>query len=301
METRTARTDVHRPAELVTEDYEYAFSYDGHPTEGDRAATVPLVSMLIEDGWRFDGVHGGDTCDHCGARLRYVAVMKHTPTKTLIRVGETCLSNRFDLATEDFHRLRKAAQLDRQKQKVKAERERWFAVDEDRFIAFEWASTQVTDGAFGWEGLRHKFVHQVNRYGSVSDRFVRAIMRDMVRTERFAEERAAREAERRPVVEGRIEVVGEVVSVKWHDNAYGGRLVMTVKDDRGFAVWGSVPSALENSTEWDEEKQEWTGRGQVEQGDRVRFTATIEKSDRDETFAFFKRPTKAEFIELEEE
>jgi hypothetical protein len=54
---------------------------------------------------------------------------------------------------------------------------------------------------------------------------------------------------------------------------------MTVRDDRGFLVWGSVPAAL----------------GGIEQGDRVQFNATVTKSDRDETFGFFKRPTKAQF------
>jgi hypothetical protein len=71
-----------------------------------------------------------------------------------------------------------------------------------------------------------------------------------------------------------------VLSVKWQENDFGGREVMTVKDDRGFLVWGSTPHAIDS----------------VQKGDRVRFVANVERSDRDETFGFFKRPRKAEVV-----
>lgn len=92
---------------------------------------------------------------------------------------------------------------------------------------------------------------------------------------RIAAEQAS-EPEPSPVVEGRIRVTGTVRSTKWVDNAYGGSLKMLVVDDRGFKVWGSVPSALS-----------------VERGDRVAFTATVKASDDDETFGFYSRPAKA--------
>lgn len=79
-----------------------------------------------------------------------------------------------------------------------------------------------------------------------------------------------------PVVEGRVQITGTVRSTKWVDNAYGGSRKMLVVDDRGFKVWGTVPSALS-----------------VERGDRVSFTATVTASDDDETFGFYSRPTKA--------
>lgn len=97
---------------------------------------------------------------------------------------------------------------------------------------------------------------------------------------RIAAEKAA-EPEAAPVVTGRVEVTGKVVSTKWVDG-YGPRAravkKMVVLDDRGFRVYGTVPTAI---------------RG-VERGERVTFTATVEASDDDETFGFFKRPTKAQ-------
>lgn len=276
-----ARTDVHSPTNLITEDYEYAYSYDSHPEEGDQRYTWPILQALIAEGWHFGQVHGGETCDHCGHRLRYVAVLKHMPTHTLIKVGEQCLDNRFDLATEDFHRLRKEAKLNRERRALKDKRAEWFAINPDREIAFTWASEQVSEGHFGYEGMRHKFVHSINRWGDTSDKFVRAIMRDMARTELREWKRERERAELKPVIEGKgIVIEGEVLSVKWQENDFGGRFVTTVKDDRGFIVWGSRPSKIH-----------W------EKGDRVRFKAgTVTKSDRDETFGFFKRPTSAEVI-----
>jgi hypothetical protein len=56
---------------------------------------------------------------------------------------------------------------------------------------------------------------------------------------------------------------------------------MLVRDDRGFKVWGTVPSSLPNT----------------DRGDKVTFTASVERSNNDETFGFFKRPSKATLIE----
>lgn len=276
METRT---DIHRPVALITEDYEFAYAFDAHPEEGDRAACIPFVNMLLADGYKFGGVYGDGQCSHCGQHIRYTAVLKHIPTKTLIRVGEQCLDNRFALATEEFQALRKAAKLNRDRIKLSDRRAAWYAINPDREIAMGFCVASVSAGDYGYEGMRYNFVHNVNRYGETSDRFVQAIMRDMVRTDAREEKRAAEKAQAVPVpvIEGRTSVSGEVVSVKWQENDFGGREVMTVRDDRGFLLWGSVPSSLDG----------------IEKGERVSFMATIQRSDRDETFGFFKRPSKA--------
>ena len=51
-----------------------------------------------------------------------------------------------------------------------------------------------------------------------------------------------------------------------------------------FRVWGSVPASLEDA----------------ERESRITFTATVTASDRDAKFGFFKRPTKAQVIEIAE-
>jgi hypothetical protein len=99
-----------------------------------------------------------------------------------------------------------------------------------------------------------------------------------------AERKAERERERADEVRvpcpiGRVTIVGKVVSVDEKDTDFGTRYVMTVRDDSGFVVWGSQPSALDPSV-----------------GDRIEFTASVERSDRDECFGFFKRPSKARLL-----
>ena len=94
----------------------------------------------------------------------------------------------------------------------------------------------------------------------------------------------AREAAKRPVQEGRYEIQGSIVSTKWQESPFGygnSTLKMLVEVD-GFKVWGSVPRGFD---------------GPLERGDRVAFTATVEKSQDDESFGFFKRPTKARRLE----
>jgi hypothetical protein len=278
------RTDVHSPRNLVTEDYEF-LGCGNFPTAeliGYSPLIEPRAQDLLRDGWGFAENESSGGCYHCGASLIYYAILMHMPTKKFIRVGEQCLDNRFDLASAEFHRLRTERRLNRARRTRESRRIEWMARDQDREIAFAWATYMVdVEGQFGFDGMRHSYVHTVNRGEWMpSDKFTRAIMRDMARTERIAAEREAERLAATPVVEGRQQIVGEVLSTKWKENAYGGRLVMTVKDDRGFMVWGSVPSTLDN----------------LDRGDRVSFTATVSVSDTDETFGFFKRPTKAEVL-----
>lgn len=95
--------------------------------------------------------------------------------------------------------------------------------------------------------------------------------------------RMEREAENSaPVPEDRIQVTGKVVKTDWKDGYQGNsRHVMIVLDDRGFRVWGTVPRVLSST---------------VEAGVRVTFLARLERSDRDETFGFFSRPSKAALV-----
>lgn len=86
-----------------------------------------------------------------------------------------------------------------------------------------------------------------------------------------------------PVPTGRIVITGKVAALKTVDGFRPGSSVekVTVLDDRGFKVYGTLPSGLYRA----------------ERGDRVTLTATLEPSEKDETFGFFSRPTKADFLD----
>lgn len=96
--------------------------------------------------------------------------------------------------------------------------------------------------------------------------------------------------------EGRYVITGTIVKVKreedrFHPNYYGNRAPYykykwTVQDDRGFKVFGTVPSAFE-----------WSDEGEADvylPGKRVQFTGTVTRSDRDASFGFVKIPKKVE-------
>jgi hypothetical protein len=175
--------------------------------------------------------------------------------------------------------------------------EEWKAADPRNAEAIDFLVERVEEsGDHGFNGFYFDLLTKARRYGSLSERQVDAALNAKTRQQERDARRAADEQDRRPVVEGTIQIEGEVVSTKWQENAYGGRAVMTVKDDRGFLVWGSVPSALDFIDEPGSEPGDPGFQRALGRGDRVRFTATVTASDRDECFGFFKRPRNAQWL-----
>ena len=80
---------------------------------------------------------------------------------------------------------------------------------------------------------------------------------------------------------GKMEIYGEVVSVKTQRFGYTSTLKMLIHDDRGFKVFGTVPSNLTLPV---------TGK-------RVKLTATIKPSDNDTNFGYYSRPSNACLME----
>lgn len=85
--------------------------------------------------------------------------------------------------------------------------------------------------------------------------------------------------------DGRNTFVGEIACTKEVDGYYGTTLKMLIIEERGFKIWGTAPIAL-----WDDHS------GDV-RGWKIEFDAALDASDKDDTFAFFKRPTKVSIIE----
>ena len=115
----------------------------------------------------------------------------------------------------------------------------------------------------------------------------------------WAAEREIENANAEAIVNGKQIITGEIISTKVVDGfAYGQRVVkMVVKDDRGFKVWGTVPQAIldagvyRSEMKFDADANYWNY--DVLKGQRVTFTATVQASNDDDKFGFFKRPTKA--------
>jgi hypothetical protein len=289
------RTDVHAPSSPKFDPEAYAFSgvFDNDSDWGDHAARRQAVSALVDQGYSF-GHGGSNSCGHCGAQIRYAALMVRADVKEFIFVGQDCLNNRFEELTKaEFQALRKTAKLnkDRATRKEKAD-----AI----FAANPWLSEIPTYGGDFLDSL-----YERARDGKeLSERQIEtgqvALQRAKEREVKFQAQAAADAvliAQGVQAPEGKVTVTGEVVSVKWHDNDFGGALKMVVQSDEGWKVWVTVPKSLQGTSAL-VSGGEWKFTEDVSAGQRVEFTATLTRSDRDPLFAFGKRPTKAKILDF---
>ena len=277
--TTTTRQDPHSPRNLDPRAYSFVgVIYYGTDVDLINCADNDrCTAALKRSAW---SGHTDCQCDHCGSRYMYGCVFQHKPTGEHIAVGHVCADDAFDGLTSaiDF-------QMKRVKKQVAAARK----TDRARKAAAEFVAKH--------EGLKEAFEvdhHIINdiesrlrQWGSISDKQVELVFkigRQMVDREA---EKAKEVANAGPMPEGRIEIEGEVIHTKWQDNpfAYGAStLKMLVRLADGNKVWGTMPTSL---TDCDTDK-----------GDTVKFTATVEVSDDDKHFGFFKRPAKAERVAL---
>ena len=278
------RTDVHRPSAMDPEAYELEGFADFHGLDGYRPTR--RISELVDEGYHFGGDYGGGAgaCGHCGAHIRYAALMSHKKSMTLIWVGEQCLDNRFDsgMTKDEFQRMRKLARLNSER-RAKSEK---IAELCEAHPLLAWLTYWGTDSQAELGSFLSSLAWKLDKYGELSPRQIETAEAAIVRETNWRVEREERQARedaepKTEVPEGRQVVTGEVLSTKWVENDFGGSTKMLVKDDRGFKVWGTVPSAIVFD---------------VEKGSRVSFTATLKRSDDDECFGFSSRPTKAEVL-----
>lgn len=290
------RTDIHRPGSPDFNPADYnchgVFDLENEDTRPIRLATV---TALIGAGYSFsDAPHGGGQCSHCGHwPLRYVALMSHEPTKTLMHVGETCLDGRFSLSKGEFAKLRKAAKLNRHRS-AKQEQRDALIVETPELAELLDDNSQIV---YGWGDFLPSLAEQFRRNGTLSQRQIDAAVKCIVKgRERIARrqvEDARRAAAARtlaPLPAGRVEITGTIKSVKVKPGDFGNRMVMVVTAEGDLAGWtldGTLPSSLD------------PGFGSLDEfeGKRVRFTAALKASEKVPGYAWTNRPTKAAYID----
>lgn len=297
------RTDRHRPSapEFDPEAYDCWGVFDLRPEWGDGGHRMRTVNAALEAGYRFASHQVSGQCGHCGAGLRYVALMLHEGSKEMIWVGETCLAGRFESLTKtQFAELRKTAKLDRERQA--------------RLVAFQelcldcpalvWATYAANIGSAGvgdqtWGEVNDKdwaigvldgIARKARQYGDLStkqaeliERLVGELETAEVETAKRAAARAQEEADAKPVPVGKVVIEGEVLVVKAQANDFdpwGGSVLKMLVAGDGWKVWGTVPRAIDG----------------VDKGARVRFTATVKAKDGEPSFGYYSRPSKAEVL-----
>ncbi len=122
-----------------------------------------------------------------------------------------------------------------------------------------------------WQGAKD-IAGKVRIFGALSEKQAAVLERE------FSNRAATTETTDAP--SGKQVITGEILSTKFVDNAFNGAIKMLVRDDRGFKVYGTRPTSLDGA----------------QRGCRVTFSATLEVSKDDTTFAFFSRPTKGALL-----
>lgn len=123
---------------------------------------------------------------------------------------------------------------------------------------------------------RFRFLTWQGKFSAMTEKQLDAAVR-AIETERAKIE--AKKAIIAPAA-GKLTFEGEVIKSAWYDNDFGGGgIKVTVKTAEGWLAFGTLPRRL-----WRDDN--------TETGQRIRIEATLETSDRDPAFLFFKRPTK---------
>lgn len=271
--------------------YTYETDFDSQPEPPvftDETAHITWALGLLEASPTSDFPERYQ-CDHCGAHIRYVVVLKHEPTGDFIAIGQDCATERFNEPDRITYLVKRSAQ------RRAAAKER--AENDAKLSAFGAANPGLLeffqDYSDAYEaGVRHysdSFVLDVGRkltkYGDISERQISAVGKAFARdgekeAERFAA--ALDTTPKTPIPSGRQVVTGRIVSQKWVDGDYGSQLKFLVESTEGFRVWGTKPASLDAA----------------EVGDTVSFTATLKPSSDDQYFGFGSRPTKGVVVKV---
>lgn len=139
---------------------------------------------------------------------------------------------------------------------------------------------ESTAGSEKYREILSDMSSQFEKRGSLSERQISFILKIKETARKKALEKA-RLPEPSPVPDppGRMLLKGEVLSIKYKENHFGGGWKIVFVDQQGFRLYGSLPSLfIEN------------GEPVISPGEVIVFEADVEKSSDDPNFGFFKRP-----------
>lgn len=293
--SRKPRTDIHRPGSITPSDYVFLVYYffdpyidgSGKPNPGPG---VEEAEKILQNGTRAETgrIQSMYNCTVCGAHYKEGAVLKHIPTGNLITMGHDC-SDKYELQSDwtdieiaaDRHRLAKQAVASR----IRNVETRKAIMDgnSDLSKAFAYGEDQLgKNESSEWRRGRintlNDIANKFYKYSSLSEaqiNYALKIYADL--TKPYA---SPSDDVKVPAPEGRLVFTGKVVSVKDYESQWGDSVKMTLKVTTPEGVWMA----------WG------TAKGNVEKGQEVTLKATVTKSDKDPSFAFFKRPV-FDFVE----
>lgn len=189
--------------------------------------------------------------------------------------GQDC-AEKLDMSCGDWNRFRKTISnhLEAQAGKKKAA-----AVLALKGLSKAWDIYSATGDArnnYRWEEVTiSDIVSKLVKYGSISDKqvaFIEKLLAKIPQREIVAAQRETEKAAAADCPTGRVEIKGTVLGLKVVETDFGTSTKILVQAETGYKVWGS---RFDN----------------VEKGAAVHFVASVQPSNDDPKFGFFKRPT----------
>ena len=272
-QTATVHNQTHfEPSDYVVEDYldNRRPVYDGGTVEEYRQEIEQWVLEMVRT-FGADWPRKIHHCVHCGnGTVRWITAVRHTPTGDVVVFGSDC-TDRLGFANRHAFKL---AQLQARSEARKVR----FTIYTKRtaFLgatpAIAEALAQISDPIHAGNHFAHDVLYKLDRYGSLSDAQVNAVVASMARDRDYAAKKALEATEvKGPAPSGRTIVTGLVLSIKQQENNFGVVTKMLVKLDSNAKVYVTAPSG-------------------IERGDTVTVRATWTPSHDDASFAFGSRP-----------
>ena len=301
------RTDIHSIKNYDPADYEYVGSFDSQPPNPPFSSKYGFMQTSefydYLSGWKQVVAHykkllesKGESihylkdgcCDHCGTPIRYVCVYQHVPTGEYIAVGETCSHNDFGYSSRvkrDIDAIRKAIKA--QEERAERAKAAGIFINEHPEVAVL-INPEIRVRHAILQDLYEKLV----KWGSLSEKQIAFTLKLITENspEAIAEREKAQQAElaaRLPIPQtsDRIKITAIILGFKEVENRFARSrwdketiLKMIIRDDRGFKLFGSIPTVAGIT---------------IDKGMKIQFEAKVEKSSDDPFFGFYKRPTKA--------
>jgi hypothetical protein len=282
--TETEHPNAHRFSVVEPGEYRHVGEFYQGPSEEMQSAFSGEHRHLAEAGVEFGVIgdpgnvefHRNGGCAHCGSHFFYGSVFRHDGE--FVALGHVCAGKFMTFDTNiELRAARAKATGKRMADRVK--------------MAEKWVEVVLADDKLcAALHVDHRIINDIARrgaeYGDISEKQFALILKIAAEEAEKAETPEAEEAPKVPVpvTDERVEIEGVIVSHKWvagfgYEDVHK-MLVEVTTDDGTYRLWGSYPNALYGVD--------------ADRGDRVRFVARIERSNNDESFGFFKRPTKVE-------
>ena len=280
---------IHNPVNFVPTDYEAVDYLDNKPP-------VYMPGMSIEwfmesrtqfhhefadyFGWRTETIAKiPHHCEHCGHALRYVVVVFHKPTQTHVCFGQDCVK-RLGMTYDEFQFLTM--------KKMTSKREELSKTQGKNFLDFANEYPEAAKALLSAKDnpFLQSLYDKVRKGFALSEKQLDCI-NNQEKYKQRQEARALQDLARRqaqPIEEGRYFVEGRVISVKEVEDYDEYTIKLLIERPDLTRVYGTCPKKLREETD-----------GELK-GAYIRLNATIKRSNRDDWFGFFSRPTKASVL-----